>query len=143
MFDDASVAKTMSEVLHLLQNTDIIDDEKFLVLIEEDFVVDQEENRCTCYGKPVADREYIVQGFCRCLHRSWWYNDFRINKLGVGVYQFYFKKRVTMEQIVTNGPWNIEDHILILTSWSKQPLDEATSFAKIELWVHISGLPYD
>lgn len=46
-----------------------------------------------------------------------------------------------MDYIVTNGPWNVENHMLILASWTNQPLDEATSFSMIEFWVQITELP--
>lgn len=49
MSEESSIAHIMSEIMHRLQYADIIDDEEdFLVLIEENFMASQEENRCNC-----------------------------------------------------------------------------------------------
>lgn len=57
------------------------------------------------------------------------------------VYQFFFKKKDTMDNTVANGPWNVEDHLLILPPWTEQPLDEAKTFAKVDFWIQITDLP--
>lgn len=63
--------------------------------------------------------------------------------IGVGVYQFFFKKKEVVDFIITNGPWNVEDHMLILAPWSEHPLNEATVFAKVDFWVWVMGFPFE
>lgn len=47
--------------MNILQQADIIEDEEdFLILMEEDLVASQKENRNSCYGKLVEDREYNI-----------------------------------------------------------------------------------
>lgn len=91
------------------------DKDDFLVITKDDLEVSLEENRNSCYGKISSDQELNIQNIRRCLHRAWRENDFRICKIGTGLYQFFFKKRDVVEFILANGPWSVDEHFLLLT----------------------------
>lgn len=52
------ISHTMSKVMEKLQQAEIVDDvENFLIITEEDLEASVEENRNSCHGKILAERE--------------------------------------------------------------------------------------
>lgn len=144
MIDHSPVAQIMAEILNWLQHADLIKgEEDFPVLTNEDFVASLEESQASCYGKLVFEKEYNIQVVRWCLRQSWRCPYLRISKLGVGLFQFFFKTKDIMENVVNNGPLSIEDHMLILSPWTEQPLDVSSVFVKKAFWIQVTGLTDD
>lgn len=68
-------------------------------------------------------------------------HEFRVCKIDPSLYQFFFKKRESVDYILGNGLWNVEDHLLILNPWTENITSGGLSFTKTEFWVQVSGLP--
>lgn len=78
---------TMTEVMAKFQHADLVNEEEdFLVITEEDLEANLEENRNSCYGKIMAEREPNIQNIKHCLHRAYRGHEFRICKIGTGLY---------------------------------------------------------
>lgn len=129
------------------------------MITEDDLEVSVEENRNSCYGKILFETELNIQNIRRCLCRAWRGNDFRVCKIGKGLYQFFFKKKNAIEFILANGPyqfffqkkdvvefilangpWSVDEHLLILTPRSDNFLGKAIAFVKTFVWIQVTGL---
>lgn len=44
---------------------------------------------------------------------------------------------------MANGPWSVDDHLLLLTSWSDNFMGESMSFVKMNFWIQVTGLPME
>lgn len=55
----------MDEILSRLQNAEIVEDEKEFFLTLDDVAVSYDENKRSCVGKLIVDRDVNVQGL-RC-----------------------------------------------------------------------------
>lgn len=61
----------MIELMAKLQQVDLANEEEdFLVITEEDLEASLKENRNSCFGKIVAEREPNIQTMRRCLLRA-------------------------------------------------------------------------
>lgn len=126
------ISHTMPEVMEKLQHVAIVEDEDdFLVITDEDLEASVQENRNSCYGKILVEKELNIQNIRRCLCHAWQGNDFRICEIGTGIYQFFFKKKNTVEFILTNGPLSVDNHLLLLTPWLENFQGDALSFHKM------------
>lgn len=61
--------------------------------------------------------------------------------MGNGLYQFFFKRKDTVEFILSNGPWSVDDYLLLLTPWWENFMGEVVSFIKIDFWIQVTRLP--
>lgn len=48
-----------------------------------------------------------------------------------------------MLAIVSGGPWNVEDHLLILQPWQEHFQNFYDEFYLVDFWVQIWGLPVE
>lgn len=96
----------MDEVLARLQNVEIIEvEEEFFLLSPKDVVASAEENNRSSIGKLIADRDVNIQNLRQFVCCAWRKYEFKICKLDVCSYQFYFQNFDMMMVIVVGGPW--------------------------------------
>lgn len=127
-----------------LQHTvTLVEEDDFLLITDENLEACAEENHNSCFGKLFVDKEIHILNIRRCLRRAWKGNDFQVYKIDMGIYQFFFKKWEAMDFILSNGLWNVEDHLLLLTPWSESAMDGPLSFTTTDFWIQITGLPND
>lgn len=43
--------------------------------------------------------------------------------------------------MLSNGPWHVEEQLLLLSPWVDSQGGEGVNFSKAEFWVQITGLP--
>lgn len=111
---------TFEKVLARLQNAEIVEDEEdFLLLSSEDVAASEDEQRQSCFGKLISDRELNIHSLRRCLCRAWRRSEFKICKLDTCTYHFYFQELESVMSIISGGPWNVEDYLLVLQPWQE------------------------
>lgn len=110
----------MDKVLARLQNFEIIEEEgEFFLISPEDVAASAEENKRSYIDKLVSDWDVNIQAPRHCLCRTWRRLDFKICKIDVSTYQFYFKDLDTVMAIVSREPWMVDDHLPILQPWQE------------------------
>lgn len=132
----------MEDILVRLQNAEIVEDEgEFIQLSPEDIAASQDELRRSCIGKLLADRELNINALRRCLQRAWQWSDFKIAKLDSCVFQVYFEELESTQAVVNGGPWNVEDHLLLLKPWKENFSLFDKNLFQVDFWIQIWGLP--
>lgn len=125
---------TMIEVLQKLQRSDILaEEEEFMVITEADLEASVEKMKNSCFEKILVDKELNILSVRRCLRRAWRGQDFRVCKIGTGVYQCFFKKNESLDFILSNGPWSVDEHLLLLTPWKESVSADDEAFSKTYL----------
>lgn len=101
----------MTEVMAKLQQANLIDqDEDFLVITSEDLEASLVENRNSCFGKIMVEREPNIQNIRRCLRHAWMGMNLGFVKLVRVCTNFSFlKKKELFEFVLFNGPWHIKE----------------------------------
>ena len=61
-------SNSISKIMEKLQKADIINEEEdFLILTEDNLAATVEENRNSCFGKIIVEKEINIQNVCKCL----------------------------------------------------------------------------
>lgn len=77
----------MVEVMDKLQHmVTLVEEDDFLFIIKEDLKASAEKNRNSCFSKILVDKELHVQNIKCCPRMAWHGNDFRVCKIGLGLY---------------------------------------------------------
>lgn len=42
---------------------------------------------------------------------------------------------------MSNGPWSVDDHLLLLKEWNAGGSSEGISFNKVDFWIQVMELP--
>lgn len=70
-------------------------------------------------------------------------DDVRIVEVGNGLLQFRFAHAFQMKWVMEHGPWNCDNHLLVLHPWEWGLTAATTTFTHALFWVQIWGLPFD
>ena len=70
-------------------------------------------------------------------------DDVRIVEVGNGLLQFRFAHAFQMKWVMEHGPWNFDNHLLVLRPWEWGLTAATTTFTHALFWVQIWGLPFD
>uniref|UniRef100_A0A2N9GNM8 Reverse transcriptase domain-containing protein n=1 Tax=Fagus sylvatica TaxID=28930 RepID=A0A2N9GNM8_FAGSY len=70
-------------------------------------------------------------------------DDVRIVEVGNGLLQFRFAHAFQMKWVLEHGPWNFDNHLLVLRPWKRGLTTATTTFTHALFWVQIWGLPFD
>lgn len=100
-----------------------------------------DENRNSCYVKLLVEKEFHILNLQRCLRRAWRGYDFRVCKVGENTYQFFFSKPEVVDHVLANGPWHVDNHLLLLHAWTIGGFRDGSLFNKVQFWVRVTKLP--
>lgn len=95
----------------------------------------------TTMGKYTQPPDFNFRILQTILDRVWSKTEFRVSRIRDGLLQFFFQTKDEMEAILDQTPWNVENHLLILTPASPSQLPPPSEFEWIECWVHLWGFP--
>ena len=79
------------------------------------------------------------------LLRSVWKlgHDLKITDVGEGLMQFKFSMESQLNQVLNNGPWSFNNHLLLLKRWERGMTAFTVDFKVVPIWVQVWGLPFD
>ena len=69
--------------------------------------------------------------------------DLRMTDVGDGLIQFKFSMDNQLQWVLQNGPWSLDNHLLLLRRWERGMTTFSMNFLTIPLWVQVWGLPFD
>ena len=69
--------------------------------------------------------------------------DLMITDVGEGLIQFKFALESQLMWVMNNGPWNFDNHLLLLRRWEKGIMAFSVNVLHIPIWVQAWGLPFD
>ena len=69
--------------------------------------------------------------------------DLMITDVGEGLIQFKFALESQLMWVMNNGPWNFDNHLLLLRRWEKGMMAFLVNVLHIPIWVQAWGLPFD
>lgn len=64
-------------------------------------------------------------------------------EIGNEIFQFKFASKFQLRWVETNGPWNIENNLLLLKRWERGMMANNITFIHSPFWVQIRGFPFD
>ena len=70
-------------------------------------------------------------------------NDVRIIEEGEGILQFNFTLESQLVWVLNNGPWSLDNNLLVLRRWERGMTERLVTFSMLLIWVQVWGLPFD
>ncbi|KAL0007688.1 hypothetical protein SO802_009190 [Lithocarpus litseifolius] len=83
-----------------------------------------------------------AENHLRCVWKMGW-NDLKITDVGDGLFRFKFSMKSQLKWVINNGPWSLNNHILLLRRWEKGMTAFSVNFQTVPMWVQVWGLPFD
>ncbi|KAH7838452.1 hypothetical protein Vadar_026558 [Vaccinium darrowii] len=131
------------EVVERLGNVHLSDDEDDEIVLDDGIV---QEAVSTCrfsfLGKLLTAKRYNVQAMKESLRRAWGMpTSLRIVEVDANLYHFMFASEDQFNKVINGGPWNFDNHLLVLRAWEPGLVSKGITFNSVECWVQIWGLP--
>ncbi|GMY39379.1 putative ribonuclease h protein [Fagus crenata] len=70
-------------------------------------------------------------------------DDVCITEVGNGLLQFKFSNNFQMQWVLDHGPWNFDNHLLLLRQWEVGMSNTNTSFSHATFWIQVWGIPFE
>lgn len=58
----------------------------------------------------------------------------RIVEVGENLFYFRFTTEEWMNKVMSGGPWNFDNHILLLQQWREGMVETSIVFSHIDIW---------
>ncbi|KAF7839223.1 cysteine desulfurase mitochondrial-like [Senna tora] len=120
-----------------------IKDEEFLVVYEEDEVIDDKKNDVfTLAGKLISTRT-VNKGAMENAFRNIWNQPtgFKMEEMDQNMFLFHFKNERDMERVLEGEAWIFRNRWLILARWRRGMDDTEEEFTRVKLWMQLWGAP--
>lgn len=75
------------------------------------------------------------------LARAWHLDNLRITWVSRNIYVLFFAGEEDVRRVLVNGPWTMDNNLLVLTHWVPQLVDWDWLFENVEFWVQLHRLP--
>lgn len=66
----------------------------------------------------MAEKKYNIRGLKNILQRAWDLMSFKICKMEHNIFHVFFTLKSNMGRVLEKGPWNVEDHRVIISPWN-------------------------
>lgn len=132
--DDAILSKLSTVELNETESVCLLlDDPDILEGIQEDDL----SVFIHLYGCP----SFNFDGFRKAMGRSWRCGSFSIQRFNDLFFKVFFDNQDTVDFVLSNGPWNFEDHLILVRPRRGGDLTSSQCLQKEFLWVLLTGLP--
>ncbi|KAH7850050.1 hypothetical protein Vadar_027130 [Vaccinium darrowii] len=131
------------EVVEKLGNVHLSDGEDDEIVLDDGLV---QEAVLTCrfsfLGKLLTTKRYNTLATKDSLRRAWGMpTTLKIVKLDANLFHFQFESEEQFLKVINGGPWNCDNHLLVIRVWEQGLASKEVAFHSIECWVQIWGLP--
>ena len=110
-------------------------------IVDDDLTFGVAECKMSLYAIIKGTGTIHPQGFKTAMGKAWKCGSFNIQSLQDNIFQLFFGSDETVQYVLTEGPWNYENRLVILRPWvPNQPLS-ALDFSTDYFWIHVTGLP--
>lgn len=120
------------------------DEEEEIVLSE--VVVSKVVSSClfSLVGRLLISRKFNKIAFKDCLRKAWGMQEnLRIVEVGDNLFHFRFAEEKGMRRVLAGGPWNFDDHIVLLKQWQEGMVESDVNFESFDVWIQLHGLPFE
>jgi hypothetical protein len=94
-------------------------------------------------GKPLAPKPFNTHNVRQALASSWSFAvPFTIEILASNKFLFIVQNEALFKRIIHQGPWNIQNYLLVLRPWSPSLAIDEVKLDLCPFWVQVHNLPY-
>lgn len=122
------------------------DEEEEEEIVLSDAVVSKVVSSClfSLVGRLLISKKFNKIAFKECLRKAWGMKEeLRIVEVGENLFHFRFAEEEGMRRVLAGGPWNFDDHILLLKQWKEGMMEGDITFESFDVWVQLHGLPFE
>lgn len=95
----------------------------------------------SCYGRMLAKKEFHINGVRNVLIRAWDPCSFTIRRIDRNIFHILFTSEDDLKSVLSRGPWNVGNHLLLLTPWQLRPSHWDDIFWYCDFWAQVRLLP--
>lgn len=120
------------------------EEEEEIVLSEA--VVSKVVSSClfSLVGRLLISRKFNKIAFKDCLRKAWGMKaNLWIVEVGDNLFHFRFAKEEGLRRVLAGGPWNFDDHIVLLKQWQEGMVESDVTFESFDVWIQQHGLPFE
>ncbi|KAE9450366.1 hypothetical protein C3L33_17734, partial [Rhododendron williamsianum] len=133
------------EVVERIGNFHLSDEEEDVITIDEE-ICQQALVACSfsLVGKLLTTKRFKVAAMKESLRRAWGFpNNLNIVEVGDNLFHFRFEDETSRSRVLNGGPWNFENHLLMVQPWEPGTKADQVSFSSVAFWVQLWGLPFE
>ncbi|XP_027062606.1 uncharacterized protein [Coffea arabica] len=135
---------SMQDILQQLSSVQLDEEECTVIEVtEEEIKQGIEDCSNSCLEKFVARKEMNLKGLKGALERAWKRQGFRIFRVQPDVCQLFFASKKDLQFVLSKGPWNIDNNLLVVKSWFSGVRVNELDFENVFFGVNICGLPWE
>ncbi|KAH7855261.1 hypothetical protein Vadar_023005 [Vaccinium darrowii] len=131
------------EVVEKLGNVHLSDDEGDEIVLHDGLVQEAVSScRFSFLGKLLSTKRYNTMAMKDSLPRAWGMpTTLKIVELDGNLFHFQFESEDHFLKVINGGPWNFDNHLLVIRVWEPGLVSKDVVFHSLECWVQIWGLP--
>ncbi|KAF7116442.1 hypothetical protein RHSIM_Rhsim04G0089300 [Rhododendron simsii] len=133
------------EVVARIGNFHLSDEEEDVITIDEE-ICQQALVACSfsLVGKLLTTKRFKVAAMKESLGRAWGFSkNLSIEEVGDNLFHFRFEDETSCSRVLNGGPWNFENHLLVVQPWEPGMKADQVLFSSVAFWVQLWGLPFE
>ncbi|KAF7141710.1 hypothetical protein RHSIM_Rhsim06G0052000 [Rhododendron simsii] len=133
------------EVVARIGNFHLSDEEEDVIIIDEE-ICQQALVACSfsLVGKLLTTKRFKVAAMKESLRRAWGFpKNLSIVEVGDNLFRFRFEDETSCSRVLNGGPWNFENHLLVVQPWEPGMKADQVLFSSVAFWVQLWGLPFE
>ncbi|GMY13846.1 reverse transcriptase domain-containing protein [Fagus crenata] len=121
-----------------------VDEEDNIPITRSQRAIALEECSLSLMGRFLTTKSLNMRAAKHTMRIAWRMgDDVRITEVGNGLLQFKFSNNFQLQWVLDHGPWNFDNHFLLLRRWEVGMSNTNTNFSHATFWIQVWGIPFE